>query len=89
MATSELEQGFFKKTSRPTAQEPAKGKPNPRSVRPDSFEELERWQEAAGRWGVSLHSLMLFLIRHGIAKLEDGELEIEKEPVGEKIKMPK
>jgi len=32
---------------------------------------------------------MLFLIRHGIAALESGELEIEKEPAGEKIKMPK
>jgi hypothetical protein len=89
MATSELENGFFKKARRQKAQEPTEGKPNPRSVRPDSFAELEHWQEVAGRWGVSLHSLMLFLIRHGIAALEAGELKIEKEPVGEKIKMPK
>ena len=89
MATSELENGFFKKAQRQKDQKQPKGKPNPRSVRPASFEELEHWQEMAGRWGVSLHSLMLFLIRHGIAELEAGGLEIEKEPVGEKIKMPK
>ena len=89
MATSELEKGFFKKARRQKEEEPRVGKPNPRSVRPASFEELEHWQDVAGRWEVSLHSLMLFLIRHGMAALEAGELEIEKEPVGEKIKMPK
>ncbi|MBM3187662.1 MAG: hypothetical protein FJZ90_02960 [Chloroflexi bacterium] len=89
MATSELDKGFFKKTRRQRDQEPTESKPNPRSVRPDSFEELENWQKVARMWGVSLHSLMLFLIRHGIAELESGALEIEKEPAGEKIKMPK
>ena len=88
MATSELENGFFKKARRQKAQELTEGKPNPRSVRPDSFKELEHWQEVAGQWGVSLHSLMLFLIRHGIAALDAGEMKIEKESVGEKIKMP-
>ena len=89
MATSELENGFFRKTRRQKDQEPTEGKPNPRSVRPDSFEELEHWRQVAKMWGVSLHSLMLFFIRHGIAELESGALEIEKEPAGEKIKMPK
>ena len=86
MAKSELEGGSFWDRRR-KGQESEKRKIC--SVRPGSNEELEQWQSIAKEQNVSLHSLLLYLIRKGMKEIEAGELVIEKEPVmTERIKMP-
>lgn len=86
MAKSELEGGsFWDKRRRGTEVEKRKIC----SVRPGSNEELEQWQAIAKTQKVSLHSLLLYLIRKGMKEIDAGELIIEKEPVvSERIKMP-
>ncbi|MHB1356198.1 MAG: hypothetical protein ACYCZF_09515 [Anaerolineae bacterium] len=86
MAKSELEGGGFW-DRRHKVQEGEKRKIC--SVRPGSNEELEKWQAIAKAQKVSLHSLLLYLIRKGMKEIETGDLVIEKEPVTtERIKMP-
>ena len=86
MAKSELDGGSFWDKRR---QGPGSEKRKICSVRPGSNEELEQWQSMAKTQKVSLHSLLLFLIRKGMKEIESGELVIEKEPVTtERIKMP-
>lgn len=63
-------------------------KVKPVSLRPLPDEE-NKWKAIAEGQGVSLHSLLLFLVRRGMCDIMRGRLTVPKETVtSERIKMP-
>lgn len=63
-------------------------KVKPVSLRPMP-DEKAKWKAIAEGQGVSLHSLLLFLVRRGMCDIMRGRLTVPKETVtSERIRMP-
>jgi hypothetical protein len=59
------------------------------SIRPATNAELEHWQQVARAQSVSLHGMLLYLVRKGVKEIEAGEIEIPLEDrTVTQIKMP-